>query len=305
MNGQELIERLVRETGRERSEVDRFYKEFFQLIIEGLRRENYVRIKGLGTFKLIGIESRDSVNVHTGERFKIKEHNRIVFTPESRLKELINKPFSHFNTVLLNEGVAFEEAEKESDRSEIATLISEEFVETVNMTTTEKVDERDLKKSEKGKKNRTVLSKVVVGVLLICIVVGGVLYYRNGLERKKERVIEETKIVAPASMEKKGLETEKVVTIPVISSTMSSEDYLQQRNSVTPFEPDSVSYEIVGTETTYTIQEGETLTRVALRFYGTKALWPYIVMHNRDIIHNPDKVPCGVKLRIPKLEKRK
>ena len=70
------------------------------------------------------------------------------------------------------------------------------------------------------------------------------------------------------------------------------------------FEPDSVGYTIVGTETTYTIKEGETLTRVALRFYGTKALWPYIVKHNPGVIKNPDNVPYGTTIKIPKLAKK-
>lgn len=70
------------------------------------------------------------------------------------------------------------------------------------------------------------------------------------------------------------------------------------------FTSDSVGYDIIGTETTYTLKEGETLTKVALRFYGTKALWPYLVKHNSDLIKNPDNVPSGVTIKIPKLEKK-
>ena len=71
-----------------------------------------------------------------------------------------------------------------------------------------------------------------------------------------------------------------------------------------PFKPDSVSYIITGTKTTYTIKEGETLTRVALRFYGTKALWPYIVKHNPGVIKNPDNVPYGTTIKIPELVRK-
>lgn len=78
----------------------------------------------------------------------------------------------------------------------------------------------------------------------------------------------------------------------------------QKKKTTVPFEPDSVGYTIVGTETTYTIKEGETLTKVALRFYGTKALWPYIVKHNPEVIKNPDNVPFGTTIKIPKLAKR-
>ena len=71
-----------------------------------------------------------------------------------------------------------------------------------------------------------------------------------------------------------------------------------------PFNPDSVNYIITGTKATYTIKEGETLTRVALRFYGTKALWPYIVKYNPDIIKNPNHVPYGTTIKIPELVKK-
>ena len=71
-----------------------------------------------------------------------------------------------------------------------------------------------------------------------------------------------------------------------------------------PVNPDSVNYEIVGTETTYTVKEGETLTRISLRFYGTKALWPYIVKHNADVLKNPNNVTSGTTLKIPKLIKK-
>ena len=66
---------------------------------------------------------------------------------------------------------------------------------------------------------------------------------------------------------------------------------------------DSASYKITGTKTKYTVKEGETLTRVSLRFYGTKAMWPYIVKHNPDVIKNPNNVPYGTTIKIPELTK--
>ena len=73
---------------------------------------------------------------------------------------------------------------------------------------------------------------------------------------------------------------------------------------VQPVIPDSVNYEIIGTMTTYTVKEGETLTRVSLRFYGTKTLWPYIVKHNLNVLKDPDNVISGTVLHIPKLAKK-
>ena len=63
-------------------------------------------------------------------------------------------------------------------------------------------------------------------------------------------------------------------------------------------------YRIVGTETTYTIQDGETLSMIAQRYYGSKSFYPFIVSHNADIISDPDIVPPGITIRIPKLEKK-
>lgn len=67
----------------------------FELIEEALVTEKYVKVKGLGTFKLTEVESRESVNVNTGERIEIQGHTKISFTPDSSMKDLINKPFAH------------------------------------------------------------------------------------------------------------------------------------------------------------------------------------------------------------------
>ena len=116
-------------------------------------------------------------------------------------------------------------------------------------------------------------------------------------------------VVAPARID--TVAETVAATTPTLKKTPKENVQVQspppkkeQKKTVVPFEPDSVGYTIVGTETTYTIKEGETLTRVALRFYGTKALWPYIVKHNPGVIKNPDNVPYGTTIKIPKLAKK-
>ena len=79
---------------------------------------------------------------------------------------------------------------------------------------------------------------------------------------------------------------------------------VKKKTVAIPSESDSVNYKIVGTKATYTIKEGETLTKVALRFYGSKAFWPYIVKYNSNIIKNPDHVPYGTVVKIPELVKK-
>ena len=92
-----------------RKKADQFIRDMFDVILEALKKEKYAKIKGLGTFKLTEVSPRVSVNVSTGERFEIQGHRKITFTPENKLKELINKPFAHFDPVILNEGVQFDD----------------------------------------------------------------------------------------------------------------------------------------------------------------------------------------------------
>jgi hypothetical protein len=81
----------------------------FDIIQTNLEKDKVVKIKGLGTFKIIDVDDRESVNVNTGERVLIEGHNKITFTPDALMKELVNKPFSQFETVVLNDGVDFED----------------------------------------------------------------------------------------------------------------------------------------------------------------------------------------------------
>jgi nucleoid DNA-binding protein len=90
-----------------KKEATNFVNELFNLIQEGLEQDRLVKVKGLGTFKIIEVDDRESVNVNTGERVLIEGHNKISFTPDALMKELVNKPFSQFETVVLNEGVDF------------------------------------------------------------------------------------------------------------------------------------------------------------------------------------------------------
>ena len=118
LNIQNLIDLLAEKHGMSRKNADSFVKEFFLLIEESLEKDKYVRIKGLGTFKLIAVESRESVNVNTGERFEIQGHTKVSFTPEPTLKDIINKPFAHFETVALNDNTVLEDTPLDTDNED-------------------------------------------------------------------------------------------------------------------------------------------------------------------------------------------
>ncbi len=101
-----------------RRDAQQYIAAFVETIKEGIDKDGLVKIKGLGTFKVIDIDARESVNVNTGERVLISGHQRLSFTPDALMKDLVNKPFSQFETVILNEGVAFPDIESPSDSNE-------------------------------------------------------------------------------------------------------------------------------------------------------------------------------------------
>ena len=112
---QDLSQALVVRHGLEKHDAAIFVSAMFDIIQMNLEKDRIVKVKGLGTFKIIDVDDRESVNVNTGERVLIEGHNKITFTPDPLMKELVNKPFSQFETVVLNDGVDFEDAKATED----------------------------------------------------------------------------------------------------------------------------------------------------------------------------------------------
>ena len=392
LNIQDLIDLLAEKHGMSKKNADSFVKEFFQLIEEALEKDKYVKVKGLGAFKLIDVESRESVNVNTGERFEIQGHTKVSFTPEPALKDLINKPFSHFETVVLNDNTVLEDTpvddsdnedeenagqkteevtaatpedietpkEKTENREEAA--ISEEVTISEAATTfetatseetmtseeekTETPEEAEGMKTDASTESSTMKYFIGIVVFVVLLCAGAIAYLYSpelfdnlSSEPPVEKVVDvgtdkpadNTALADSVAVKDTVTVTEadtdtasgRPVTEPVtkksdapvvarrpdpVNTTPVSQTQKTtaqtQKTTGTAYIPDSTSYTIVGTETTYTIKSGETLTKVALRFYGTKVLYPYIVKHNPAVIKNPNNVPAGTTIKIPKLKKK-
>ena len=118
LNIYDLCSVLTSKNGLDDKESHRFIKAMFDVIQEGLDEDKIVKVKGLGTFKIIEVDDRESINVNTGERVLIEGHSKLTFTPDSVMKEIVNKPFSQFETVILNEGVDFPEPVVEEPAAE-------------------------------------------------------------------------------------------------------------------------------------------------------------------------------------------
>lgn len=385
LNIQDLVDLLAEKHGMSKKNADSFVKEFFQLIEESLEKDKYVKIRGLGTFKLIDVESRESVNVNTGERFEIQGHTKVSFTPEPALKDIINKPFSHFETVALNDDTVLEDTPVESGNNEdeedaeqkteeievqeatedieatenkpeesVAASIEEEIVINEEKTVINEeeavieapsvVPEETIEAETEIEEPVTVTESstmkyfigIVVFIVMLCAGAVVYLYYPDLFDRlssqppmeevadaKVDKQIEntvvtdtivdkDTVIVAEADTMPKQPVVKPATEQPNVSSGTVKQSVpadiipvsRPEKQGEVAYVPDSTSYTIVGTETTHTIKPGETLTKVSLRFYGTKALYPYIVKHNPGVIKKPDNVPAGTTIKIPKLAKK-
>lgn len=107
LNIQDLAGLLSEHTGKDRNDIERFLRYFISVVSEGVYSDKVVKVKGLGTFKIILVEKRESIHVNTGERFLIPSHYKFSFLPDKDLRELVNKPFSIFETTEINDNVDF------------------------------------------------------------------------------------------------------------------------------------------------------------------------------------------------------
>lgn len=448
---QDLIDLLAAKQGISKKDAEVFVKEFFLLIEQALEKDKNVKIKGLGTFKLIDVDSRESVNINTGERFQIKGHTKVSFSPDTSLRDTINKPFAHFETVVLNAGTVLEDTPVEMEGEEEDAVLDDvaaddmateevvaEDVAAEDITTECSVNENvisqdatvetavsiadspeegaakqegpvepevsaesegvaesdapaqrehaarmeeahvadsqdvalDAVEEEKAAsafnaelkednnpapKEKSVLSYLIAAIVVVLLLCGGILvslYYPDFLLSQstedesntllaaeqevqpeimyadsvgqKDSVQAAVKEVLPDTVVNKKTRSAEVA-MPVSKKKQREEVSAEKVNKSTPKTApsttaktaspttpkatspttysDDVNYKIVGTKTNHTVKAGETLTRISLRYYGTKAMWPYIVKHNKGVIKNPDNVPYGTKIKIPELAK--
>ena len=109
---QQLAKVLAQKKHITQKEAEAFLRTFFDAILQNVADDKIVKIKGLGTFKLVEVLDRESVNINTGSRIVIPGHTKLSFTPDTSLKDLVNKPFADFQTVIINEGTSLEEMER-------------------------------------------------------------------------------------------------------------------------------------------------------------------------------------------------
>ena len=359
---QDLINLFGEKQGMSKKDAELFVRSLFDLIEEALATEKYVKVKGFGTFKLTEVDSRESVNVNTGERIEIQGHTKVSFTPDTTMKDLINKPFAHFETVVLNDGVEFEdtpvevpdtlddtpevivpvvettevveipvpeeipeeevapeivvteevpvqeEATLEEPQPTITEVAEEEKPESIEEKPSEEevvetiVEEKVVEESKEKSINRILWGVIVVLVLIILF--GAYWMFLRPTDTPEVTPappVQEEQVATPAPIAE---EKPQEKTLKIVQFIELSEEELRKER--VPSFADTLDYQIVGTQEEYTLQKGETIIRASVRFFGTKKYWPYIVKHNMDVLPDPDNIPAGIRIKIPKLvEKNK
>lgn len=156
---------LADKSGLSQMEAELFIRKMFDVCNQGLEADKQVKIKWLGTFKVQATKDRESINVNTGERFTIEGRDKLTFTPDNILKEIVNKPFAQFETVVVNDGVDFDEIDEkfgeeqtEDAPSEVIDFLDEEEAATPNPDVVVTEPEKE---KEKEKEDEDELSKQI------------------------------------------------------------------------------------------------------------------------------------------------
>ena len=418
----DLAEALVRKHHMEQADADVFVRSFCDLVIEGLRMDHYVKVKGLGTFKLVDVEGRESVNVQTGERIMLSPSRRISFTPDVALRDAVNKPFAQFETVELKDSVHFDDLEEKSQNAdeeeddendnteavtpdsditeespmaddtsgielsvvaepdtsaEVHSADSELTADAVKEVSEEAESEDDQEavpspqpSGQAGQEAETpsaaegepepssapaedsretatfqqLPSEVpasissgnmpripwcLLAVLLLAgILIGGAVAYflfggRRYIPEEWLEKWEKTMTTVPVADSSNasvpsdslgGIDSLQAIAAPACPDTDTlppaslppagnrvMEKDASRPSSEAVFLPDTVKYCFSGTMTRHTLRPGESLVKLARHYYGNKKLWPYLATYNKTRLKNPDAVPVGTVIEVPRL----
>lgn len=329
LNMQDLIDLLTTHSSLTKEEAEIFVQELFHLINEGLAQEELVKVKDFGTFKLTPIGERESVDVNTGDKIVIPAHRRVSFLPAQGLKNLVNKPFAHFETTQLNEDIFLENVEHEApednveheeekeefreensiesnsavtmkpynqhishsdsteppilEKADLANIESRGYEKSTNHNgIEEKSDAQVATPPNKEKPKKTTAKRkqkhpfVRIYIFTALIVIGAIIVVNNFYTGEKNPVKKEV--------------PESEIPKPVQETAPAIEETISPPPPTPPAEPLE----------TVTMTTGRTLRLIALDRYGSREFWVYIYLKNQNKIKNPDVIPVGIELVLPR-----
>jgi nucleoid DNA-binding protein len=361
---QDLTDRLAEAGNLKKKEADEFLRAFFKTAEEALFQGEIVKINGFGSFKLMLVEARKSVNVSTGEEFEIKEHYKISFIPDNDLKTAVNKPYSHLEPVELSSGIEPTPLAVEKK----ALHVQEKPSKTVNVPEKKNKPEVTSKKMEKKKRTKgdvtprtpkkfTPKRSTLMWILFFLVIAAlGIWSWLSNDARRKEDAFKIREMEMIDSLEADATLQEDLAVIQTEIASDSSGTVSNPKSAVKPeskapiaqptipiakpiaqpavpiakpiakpavpaAKPAIKTAQVVKTKTvtstikpavapptpakqvfiaTETLGPGNRLTLLALKYYGHKAFWVYIYQANKKSIQNPDDIPVGTTINIPK-----
>ena len=230
-----IAEAIAGKHGLTQKDAEQFVATFFDLINEALHEEKMVKVKGLGTFKVIDVRERESINVNTGERVVIESHGKISFTPDPIMRDLVNKPFAQFETVMLNDDVDIEELNAVSVDEEPLTLVDEqpqEVEEEPNVAAAgpEVVDEQPLMNEDQSQEE-TVPQLQEVEEPIVDVVGQTVEEEPEQVVEEEPEQVEEELPVEAEEQPQQAMETEAAL-MPVEASPVDDEPQPEEELSV-------------------------------------------------------------------------
>ena len=256
---QEVADLLATKTGISRKAADNFSRLFFDLIVEGLTKDKYVKIKGLGTFKIVSVGERESINIHTGERIQISGHNKITFTQDPFIKDLVNKPFAHFQTVPLNDETELSELEEVDKLSAIQSNTTEEEDETQEELTEEPVampEELPTENHESADTSEEVESQPAATTATPQDDIPTETEPETDEDTSEEGEQPQPDIVEEITEEPKKVEVETTVTQPEETEVATTDEQptMVEETKSEEIESEEIEVEDVGPSKTYTVQ---------------------------------------------------
>lgn len=291
---------------------EEFLQAMVEVINEGLLNDRIVKIKGFGTFKLQEVKERKSVNVNTGESVVIAAHDRITFTPDSVMRDLVNKPFAQFDTVVVDNNQKVEEPEMEVSKVEEPKIEKQETEEP----------KKEMPKAEESKPTEKIIEQPVVEepkqeeyvveepeeesdssrkwlYIIIGIAVAAICFALGYLVSHNEKF---DKTEAPAANQTEQVQKQDTVsvadtTVVETKKTETKTDDLDKYNNDARVKYGA--YIIIGTDTTVTVRKGQTLRGISKAYLGPD-MECYVEAYN-----NTKEVKEGDKVLIPKLKIKK
>ena len=307
INLKELTHLLAEKSGIQKRDAEAFLKVSFDTIDKALFDDLLVKVKNLGSFKLISVNDRESIDVLTKKRVLIPAHYKVTYSPDSDLAQTVNEPFSLFETVEINDDDV-----KENDISDDTCGIEEithKEIDVVSGNKEEEIEQKQFRTETapvskqpiyKERKKNSISNRIFIFCCIIVFLLGiGIFYCFDREDAYLSRQVPSPDFVAGSDNAVENSANGIIEDIVSDESEDTKKDVFSEKIEVPVSAVPMISETNAASGKTRTIQSGERLTLVALEEYGDKSFWIYIYEENKSIIKNPNSVPSGLTIVIP------